>query len=104
MRRFVWLLILVCWCCLTLTGCGLMAAIMGTTPETKDAPPINSVIGFLQTIPGIGTAVAAGLGMARWAWVEKAHYDLIKAGKKDDNNNGVDDAIETTTTTTTKTT
>jgi hypothetical protein len=73
---------------------------MGTTPETKDAPPINTVIGFLTTIPGIGSLIAAGLGAARWGWVEVSHAKLIKAGKKDNNNNGVDDALETPASTT----
>lgn len=98
--RKCWLFaLLLMWCCLSLTGCaavqGALAWLMGTTPETVDEPPIKAVINFLQTIPGIGTAIASGLAVGRWGWVEVAHRKLIAAGKKDDNNNGVDDALET---------
>jgi hypothetical protein len=47
---------------------------------------------------GIGTAVAAALGVGRWGWVEIARAKLLKEGKKDDNYNGVDDALEKPTT------
>lgn len=95
MRKCVWLGLLLCaWVCSTLTGCGLISWVMGTTPETADDPPIKTIINFLGTIPGIGTAIGTGLAVARWGWVEIAHKKLINEGKKDDNNDGVDDALQ----------
>jgi hypothetical protein len=91
-------LLLVAWAVSTLTGCavvkGALDWFMGTSPETADEPPIKTVISFLQTIPGIGTAIATGLGVSRWGWVEYSHAKLIREGKKDDNNDGVDDALQ----------
>jgi hypothetical protein len=91
-------MLLTMWAVSTLTGCALvqavMNAVMGTSPETVNDPPIQHIINFLQTIPGIGTAIATGLGIGRWGWVEIKHAQLIKEGKKDDNLNGVDDALE----------
>ena len=97
MNRFIWLGMLVMWGLFTLTGCSVLAWFFGTAPGDSGQPgdsPVAAVIGFLQTIPGIGTAAAAALGVARWGWVEKRHYELVKEGKKDDNNNGIDDALE----------
>lgn len=94
MKTRIAIMCLLYWGLISLTGCAVLAALMGTTPATVEHPPIQQVINFLSTIPGIGTAIAAGLGVARWGWVEVAHAKLIKEGKKDDNNNGVDDAIE----------
>lgn len=95
MKRACWVAIFFAmWVCSTLTGCGLVSAIMGTTPETVDDPPIKHIINFLQTIPGIGTAAAAALGVGRWGWVEIARAKLLREGKRDDNYNGVDDALE----------
>ena len=94
MRRFLALFMVAWWCCACLTGCGFVSWLMGTTPETVKDPPIQHVINFLTTLPGIGTMVASGLGVVRWGWIEKQHYDLVKAGKQDANVNGVDDALE----------
>lgn len=94
MRRLIGFMLVAWWCCGCLAGCGFIAWLMGTTPETVKDPPIQHVINFLTTLPGIGTMVVTALGVARWGWVEKAHFDLLKAGKKDANVNGVDDALE----------
>lgn len=94
MKRFLSVFMVAWWCCACLAGCGLISAIMGTSPETAQDPPIQHIINFLGTLPGIGTMVASGLGVARWGWVEVQHSKLISAGKKDANNNGVDDDLE----------
>ena len=94
MKRLLGLFMILWWGSACLAGCGVLSWLMGTTPETVKDPPIQHVINFLTTLPGIGTMVATGLGVVRWGWIEKAHSDLVKAGKKDANVNGVDDALE----------
>lgn len=99
MKRACWASIFFAlWVCSTMTGCALVESVLGplfgTTPQTADDPPVKHIINFLQTIPGIGTAIASGLGIGRWGWVEYKRAQLLKEGKKDDNYNGVDDALE----------
>lgn len=78
-----------------LSGCSLLDTFFGVGGKPGEAAPSDAVSSWLNyLIPGGGGI----LGLARWGYVEvrkvqveRAHAELVAAGKRDDDKDGVED-------------